>query len=270
MKRLTNVLFSIILVAFLCAINFSGCSDSSGSDTPTDTTGDTPTGNIIAYDDFSSSDELNLIEDAAVVSDILRINPSEQLASGAAWYKEKQNIADGFVTDFEFRISEIDSIWNPNWMGGDGFAFVIQNESATAMGDIGGGMGYMGITNSVAVEFDTWYNSEYNDPNENHISIHTNGTGENSAHHDYSLGSNATIFNMSDGVDHTIRIAYSSNTMDIYYDNLTTPFFSVIIDIEALLDLDAGCAWVGFTAAGYNAWENHDINSWYFTEDEDL
>jgi hypothetical protein len=43
--------------------------------------------------------------------------------------------------------------------GGDGFAFVLHYDEDTidAVGDTGRGLGYAGIENSLAVEFDTWY-----------------------------------------------------------------------------------------------------------------
>ena len=48
--------------------------------------------------------------------------------------------------------------------GGDGFAFVIHadhNETG-AIGNPGRELGYGGIANSIAVEFDTWYNPDTN------------------------------------------------------------------------------------------------------------
>ena len=43
--------------------------------------------------------------------------------------------------------------------GGDGFAFVVQNFGEQSLGQGGGGLGYGGIPNEVAVEFDTWFDS---------------------------------------------------------------------------------------------------------------
>jgi hypothetical protein len=47
-----------------------------------------------------------------------------------------------------------------NVHGGDGFAFVIQNhpDTITAVGGVGGQMGFGGIQNSLAIAFDTWQN----------------------------------------------------------------------------------------------------------------
>ena len=48
--------------------------------------------------------------------------------------------------------------------GGDGFAFVLHdNGFSHALGVGASSMGYGGIDNSIAFEFDTWYNSELGD-----------------------------------------------------------------------------------------------------------
>ena len=44
--------------------------------------------------------------------------------------------------------------------GADGFAFVLQNDRRFALGEGGMSLGYGGIANSLAVEFDTYYNPE--------------------------------------------------------------------------------------------------------------
>ena len=82
-----------------------------------------------------------------------------------------QPVAAGFTTNFQFQITEIE----PGDIGADGFAFLIQNDSVTALAaggeDIGYGNFYLtGIRNSVAIEFDMHENDSQNDPNSNHIS----------------------------------------------------------------------------------------------------
>lgn len=64
--------------------------------------------------------------------------------------------------------------------GGDGFALVIhgnyesqpgQNvgQGIHTLGEGGEGMGYHGIPNSLAIEFDTWYNPRTEDVFEDHV-----------------------------------------------------------------------------------------------------
>ena len=80
-------------------------------------------------------------------------------------------------------------------------AFVIQAENATALGGIGKDIGYGGITNSLAIEFDTYHNYEEVDPYENHISIHTRGwRNPNNASHHYTLGETNNVPDLTDAV----------------------------------------------------------------------
>ena len=60
-----------------------------------------------------------------------------------------------FTTTFNFQLAN-NSIYN---FTADGMAFVLQGNSPTALGIPGGGLGYQGIGNSVAVKFDL-YNNE--------------------------------------------------------------------------------------------------------------
>lgn len=223
------------------------------------------------YLDFGSIEQLNLLEDAVQVDSVLRLTPNAVAQLGAAWYIAQQPVDGGFWTIFQFRISDKGGISDMDGRnGGDGFAFVIQNVGnseppAGGGGEIGYG-GPSGIINSVAVEYDTWGNTEYGDPNGNHISVQSRGTGANSSHHDYSLGCAADIADMSDEGIHTTGIMYQPGQMDIYLDDFAIPVLSVSIDIDELLTLSSGKAWVGFTSATGNAWENHDILNWLFAK----
>jgi len=40
--------------------------------------------------------------------------------------------------------------------GGSGFAFVMQSAGSMARGGSGSGLGYQGIQNAIAIEFDSW------------------------------------------------------------------------------------------------------------------
>jgi hypothetical protein len=55
--------------------------------------------------------------------------------------------------------------------GADGFAFVLHGDSneTRTLGEGGEGMGYAGIRNAIAVEFDTWYNPDAGDLFVDHV-----------------------------------------------------------------------------------------------------
>lgn len=214
--------------------------------------------------------EWTLNGSAACLRDRLRIAPAAYYVRGSAWYAERQRVVDPFRVTFQFQISDTGGIDGLSSIGGDGFAFVIQNSSPAALGDYGSGLGYAGadgrdsIPNSLALEFDLWRNTDLGDPNANHMGVHTRGTLRNSADEGASLASTTALANLETGV-HSVVIDYRPNLMEIYFDDPTTPALVVPVNLDAALSLSRGIAWVGFTASTYNAWANFDIYSASFT-----
>ena len=99
--------------------------------------------------------------------------------------------------------------------GGDGFAFVIRDDTSVAPGesDVGApgpGIGYQGLRHSLAVEFDTWHNSLNDEPYERHVAVHSNGGEPNDAHHGARLGAAAAeeVPDFADGKQHRAVITY--------------------------------------------------------------
>ncbi len=218
----------------------------------------------ISFPDFSNAGGLSLLGSASTTADNrLRLTPAIGGQSGAAWYTaEKQFAGAAFETTFQFRLDE--NFDSPG--GSDGFVFLIQNTSPTYLSGGGGTLGYDGLTNSLAVEFDTFQNSEVTDPSPSHISVHTNGTGANGWSETLSIGSyNTAPVLLDDAAVHTAKIAYTPGSMSIYLDDLTTPKLTVAVDLAESLALDAGKAWVGFTAATGGGYQNHDILNWSYT-----
>jgi uncharacterized repeat protein (TIGR01451 family) len=230
---------------------------------------------------------------ATVSNGVLHLNPAQGGQAGSAWFSTLQPVAGGFSTTFTFQIS------NPSTPSADGIAFVIQNSNAglQALGDGGGGIGYQGITNSLAIEFDTYanpYDPEFpasdhtgNSP-ANHIAIQSCGTDANTADHTTCELSLATPnVNMADGQPHTVRIDYLTNVPPLQTCDgpCPTSFIQVTIGTQAMFEgngvpvnlgslltlastsengpLDS--AYVGFTAGTGLFFEADDILSWTFT-----
>ncbi len=218
----------------------------------------------INYPDFSSIAELNLVGNCTVQNNRLRLTPPAQNMTGAAWHINKESIQNGFETVFQFQITGLAGY------GADGFACVIQNHSDSALGIgpiYGSGLGYETIPNSIAIEFDTYYNMiTVNDPNDNHVSIQTRGIEPNNPEHIYSLGCTTGIPDISNGSIYTVRIEYISGTMKIYLNDFINPVLVISIDVSTTLNLDNGKSWVGFTAASGADYENHYILNWTFVE----
>ncbi|MFT6831792.1 MAG: hypothetical protein ACJAZN_001960, partial [Planctomycetota bacterium] len=201
-------------------------------------------GQSFQYSDFTGATGLQFVERAAINGATLRVH--DEFASGggnrgAVWRDTPVIVSGGFDTTFVFNINQGAG---PSG-GGDGMAFVIQNEQIA--GDTGGvgingigrhasALGYglfvtsaagESIDNSLVIELDTFLNGNQPsaapilDPDSNHISIHTGGNGENDQREDYSIGRAPTGTlggDMSDGNDHTIRIVYVPGTLEVYFD----------------------------------------------------
>jgi uncharacterized repeat protein (TIGR01451 family) len=242
-----------------------------------------------SFPDFSSTTNLVFNGTALKSGNVLRLNPSLQSQAGSAWYSVLQPVAHGFSTTFKFQIT------NASTPSADGIAFVIQNSQAglQALGDGGGGIGYQGIDNSLAIEFDTYAN--FYDPENNgsgvvpanHVAILSCGGGTNSADHTLCGIDLATApVNLADGSAHNVQIEYTTGvpipegceSCFSSYLQVTIDGFAVFdgpgvgVDLSTLLQLanpsdqEVGdSAYVGFTGATGSFQEANDILSWNFT-----
>ena len=98
------------------------------------------------------------------------LTPNAYGQRGAFWSNEKVDLTKNFTVKAKLYLGN-----RPQ--GADGIAFVVQNspQGKNALGMGGGGLGYRGIVNSFAVEFDTWRNP--GEINGNHIGFDINGKG---------------------------------------------------------------------------------------------
>ena len=213
------------------------------------------------FPDFNSTAGLNLVGVTERVGNRLRLSPNKPEEVGAAWFTTKQQVAGGFETTFQFQITNQGG--TAIELGADGFVFVIQSAGTAELGDFGGAIGYNGFP-SVAVEFDTFPNPENNDPNNNHISVHTLNGLPNTQNHSASIGQTTSIADLSDGSTHVVKIVYVPGTLEVFLNNLTTPVLTVSVNIATALSLPGNDAYVGFTSATGLSFETHDILSWSF------
>lgn len=101
----------------------------------------------------------------------VQLTPAQTFVAGSAFYKEPVDIAQNRSFSAYFTMKMADS----GKGGADGIMFVLSS-NPYVMGSNGGGIGYLGVRNSIAVEFDTFNNfSLYADPDGNHIAVNANG-----------------------------------------------------------------------------------------------
>lgn len=161
-----------------------------------------------------------------------------------------------FSTDFAFRVGGGDGDY-----GADGFTFVLQASGAgtQALGSSGGGLGYSGIGNSLAIAFDTFQGGD--DLGANRIQVLINGEGGRVIDVPIGFDLNATaapkhVWLDYDGGSNTLGIYMSEGTM-----KPAAPIANVTVDIPLLL---GGVGYAGFTAATGGLSNQHDILSWKF------
>ena len=216
------------------------------------------------YSNFNSVAGLKLVGTATQTSGHIQLTSTDSYTAGGVWYKDKQRVSEGFTTQFQFQIRYPDA---------DGLAFVIQDQDLSALGGPGYGIGYAngssgtGVRRSLAVEFDIWDNGTTTDaPATPHISIQSNGTQANDYQYSYSLGFVGPLTSLMDGAIHKARIKYAGRTLSVFLDNLTSPILTIKVDLEQLLGLTNGTAWVGFTASVGGRSSYFDLLSWSFNQ----
>jgi len=133
--------------------------------------------------------------------------------SGAVWDQNQIDLSNSFDATFCLTLGSHDAD------GADGFAFVLRGVGSATLGSVGGGIGYQGISPSVAIEFDTWDNgTSFDDITEDHTGIYVNA--------DYitplvaAVPLNPAGSNVEDGQYHNARIVWNATTKDfkMYFD----------------------------------------------------
>ncbi|MBI4681222.1 MAG: PEP-CTERM sorting domain-containing protein [Nitrospirae bacterium] len=182
---------------------------------------------------------------------------------------------DSFNTFFQFQITQSSGIGDSDGIGGDGLMFVMQTESATALGTGGGYLGYghgqpsepSSILPSIGIEFDTFYNpSPQNgdpifDSNGNHAGIDINGSL-------VSLASAQVSNRLNNGAIWNAWIDYNgtSDLLEVRVSEAsirpTDPLLTYTIDINSVLGSSG--IYAGFTAGITSATNTHDIRTWTF------
>lgn len=145
---------------------------------------------------------------ASLGNDCYQVTPALNSQGGWIYYS---NIID-FSSDFSI-------VFNGNFgsndaNGADGMTMVMKSSSTAQFGDTGGGLGYDGISSSMAVEFDTWQNAERGDPTYDHIALISNGSTFHTVTSNLAgpVQASSTSGNIEDGNDHLITIIWTADT----------------------------------------------------------
>ena len=217
--------------------------------------------------DFSNPDAigLNLNGAAEVFSDpsYLRLT-GELFEGGSAFIADPIQIDSdtSFSTTFDFRINDLDAAFGiEDYRGADGLVFLVQSQGPDALGPGGVGLGNLGISPSVGVEFDTFQNSSVQDESGNHIGINLNGSVDSVTQQRIGRPINDTEIR-------TARIDYSAETdqLEVRLGEEAPsledePVVTYDVDLAEVLGPNA---YVGFSSGTGSGSGNHNVLGWQF------
>jgi hypothetical protein len=187
----------------------------------------------------------------------LRLTDGSAGEAASAFYNTPLNV-QSFTTDFTFQLT------NPN---GDGFAFVILNSATSALGPLGGGLGYgpdtpggtPGIPKSIAVKFDFYSNAG---EGTNSTGLYTNGASPTTPA--VTLGGNVDLHS---GDPFSVHMTYDGTTLTMTITDVNIPAdtFTTSWAVNIPSVVGANTAWAGFTAGTGGSTATQEIVSWAFT-----
>jgi hypothetical protein len=225
------------------------------------------------FTDFSNSSDIVFNVKAKADKNVIKLTEPKPFEYSSIYYKNPMVISGGFSTEFSFRFyNGFNNAPDGSPDGADGITFIMQGNISNETGNGGGGLGYDGISNSLVIEYDSFKNIIYNDPDGSHIAVFTNGTKANSNIHNEkaNLGTTSEIpLLKADSTIYYSKIEYNydSKKLSIWLDttnNFENPVLVTnSVDIASLLNLIEGNkAFVGFTSATGDSYQSTELLSW--------
>jgi Legume lectin domain/Chitobiase/beta-hexosaminidase C-terminal domain len=162
-----------------------------------------------------------------------------------------------FTTDFAFQLS------NPS---ADGFTFTIQGNSPTALGPMGGGLGYGpdapggtgGIPNSVAVKFDLYSNAG---EGVNSTGLYLNGASPTTP----AIDLTSSGINLHSGDTMAVHMTYNGTTLAMTItDAVANATFSTSWTVNIPAAVGGNTAYVGFTGGTGGLSASQKVETWTF------
>jgi hypothetical protein len=201
-----------------------------------------------------TSGSMVFVRQASLSGTRLRLTDGGSIEATAAWYPAQVNV-QGFATDFTFQQTPGTSPI------GDGFTFVVQGVGTSAVGPLGGGLGYgggtQGITRSVAAKFDLFSNSGEGN---NSTGLYTNGASPTTPA--ITLGGGV---NLQRGDVFAVHISYDGTTLKMTItDIVDNSTFTTSWPVNIPATVGGNTAYVGFTGGTGHFTAFQDILSWTY------
>jgi hypothetical protein len=197
---------------------------------------------------FPSGAGLSLNGSAAMSGSAIELTNGTPYEAGSAFFTSPVNV-QSFNSDFNFQLTSA---------AADGFTFTIQNAGPTALGHTGGGLGYAGIPESVAIKFDLFSNAGEGSDS---TGLFTDGAPPTVP----SIDLTGTGINLHSGDMMHAHLSYDGNALTLTITDLATnaswtqPF---AVDIPTVVG--GTTAYVGFTAGSGSMTAVQQILNWTF------
>ena len=210
---------------------------------------------------FSSSNGLNLNGSASIVDGQLQLTGTGVRQAGSAFFEAPLaiNSSTSFQSAFSFNIGG-----GSGTTGADGMTFLLQNSpnGTDAIGRAGGYLGYDTISNSLAIEFDTYKNG--GDLAGNTIAVVINGDTRN------AIAEVEAPFDLNSGARYTAWVDYDgeTNTLAVYLSESAVKPNDAVLRTQVALDQILGnTAYAGFSAGNFDQPNYHRVSSWSLSLD---
>ena len=200
---------------------------------------------------FSSgfnSVSMSLVGGATIQNGALQITDGNGTEARGAWFTSSVS-TQSFTSDFDYQI---------NSPVADGICFVLQTSSdgTSAVGSIGGSLGFAGVSPSVGIKFDIYNN---NGEGTDSTGVYVNGVHPSVP----AVDMTASGLLLGAGNPIHVHISYDGTTLTwTATDSVTKATFtsSAAVNIPAILG--ANTAYVGFTGATGSAGSIQTISGW--------
>lgn len=211
---------------------------------------------VFGFPGFCSTGSLQFTRSAGKRRVAAALTDERRGSIGGMFVVEPVAVAGGFTTEFTFTATRPAAA-----KAGHGFALVLQSLSPALIKEGGEGMGYSGMKNAVALEFDVASTGRDRPagqgPAGQHVSLHwppvrggrvsSNESADSSLPHALPAGTD-----MADGKPHTARVEYApgSATLTATLDGGAPMVFPLnLTERISLIQAQPGSAFVGFTSA---------------------
>lgn len=200
------------------------------------------------------SSAAHLVGKSVVTADksAIQLTSADRKQIGAVWENQKVDLTKSFELKAQINFGskgDVEFFGNKVDVGADGVAFVLQNASQglnAISTQTGESLGYVGLDNAFAVEFDTYTNAGIKDLEADHVGFSTDGTAE-TKNTTAITDAAGQVLDIADGKYHDVKIVWDSAAQKttVYFDG--KEITSHTGDIKAIVGGNE--AYIGFTAA---------------------